>query len=76
MPPPGSGSYFFNYKGTHSMVLMAIANANYEFIMVDFGINGRISDGGVLEYTRFYEKLIHRLSNARRIIEHVFAIAL
>lgn len=56
-PPPGSGSYYYNYKGTHSLVLMAIVNANYEFIMCDFGINGRISDGGVLEYTNFYKRL-------------------
>lgn len=39
------------------MVLFGIVNANYEFIMVDFGINGRISDGGVIENTIFYEKL-------------------
>lgn len=38
---------------------MAIVNANYEFIMCDFGVNGRISDGGVIEYTHFYEKLKH-----------------
>lgn len=36
---------------------MAVVNANCEFIMCDFGINGRISDGGVIEYTNFYKKL-------------------
>jgi hypothetical protein len=29
-------------------------NANYEFILVDFGVNGRVSAGGVLEYTKFF----------------------
>lgn len=57
IPPPHSGSFYWNYKGTHSLVLMAIANANYEFIMIDFGTNGRVSDGGVIENTSFYEKL-------------------
>jgi len=32
---------------------MAIVNAKYEFIIVDVGANGRISDGGVLYYTKF-----------------------
>ncbi|KAJ8963716.1 hypothetical protein NQ314_005437 [Rhamnusium bicolor] len=36
---------------------MAIANADYEFIMCDFGTNGRISDGGVIDNTLFYKKL-------------------
>lgn len=57
IPPTGSGSYFYNYKGTHSLVLLAVVNANLEFIMCDFGINGRISDGGVIEYSNFYKKL-------------------
>lgn len=39
------------------MVLLAIVDARYQFIMCDFGVNGRISDGGVLQTTRFYEKL-------------------
>jgi hypothetical protein len=30
--------------------------ANYEFILVDFGTNGRISDGGVIENTDFHDK--------------------
>ncbi|CAH1984040.1 unnamed protein product [Acanthoscelides obtectus] len=36
---------------------MSIVDANYEFIMVDFGVNGRISDGGVIDHTTFYQKL-------------------
>lgn len=39
------------------MVLLAVANANYEFIVCDFGVNGRVSDGGVIEQTLFYDKL-------------------
>lgn len=36
---------------------MAIVNANYEFIFVDVGKNGRMSDGGVIEYTEFFTRL-------------------
>lgn len=63
VPPPNSGSFFYNYKGFHSMVLMAVVNANYEFIMCDFGTNGRISDGGVIENTKFGEKLTNSTLN-------------
>lgn len=56
--PANSGSYYFNYKEYFSTVLMAIVDANYEFIYVDVGCNGRVSDGGVIDNTTFYDKLL------------------
>ncbi|XP_068121714.1 putative nuclease HARBI1 [Hyperolius riggenbachi] len=59
--PRGSGLFYFNYKGFHSIVLMALVNAHYEFVMVDIGANGRVSDGGVIEKTSFMRKLKRNL---------------
>ncbi|XP_053990523.1 uncharacterized protein LOC128882795 [Hylaeus volcanicus] len=68
---------------------MAIANANYEFIMCDIDTNGRVSDGGVIVNTMFMKKLLENkldlptaepvihcetLLKARRIIENSFGI--
>nr|XP_022908174.1 putative nuclease HARBI1 [Onthophagus taurus] len=61
--PPGSGSYFFNYKGFNSVVLLAVVNANYEFIYVNCGTSGRVSDGGVLMETDFGELLENKKLN-------------
>jgi len=54
---PGTGSYYFNYKHLFNIVLMGIVNANYKFLMVDVGANGRVSDGGVFSNTMFCKSL-------------------
>ena len=46
--PDRAGSSFFNYKKSHSIVLPAVCNATYEFILVDIGESGTNSDGSVL----------------------------
>ncbi|KAL4084671.1 hypothetical protein QTP88_027598 [Uroleucon formosanum] len=53
--PKGSGSQYYNYKHFFSLVLMAVVDSNHEFIMVDVGANGRMSDGAVITNTKFDE---------------------
>ncbi|KAJ8943662.1 hypothetical protein NQ318_005664 [Aromia moschata] len=37
VPPPHSGTQYYNYKNFYSIVLMALVNINYEFIFIDVG---------------------------------------
>jgi len=60
---------------------MAIVNANYEFIICDVGTNGRVSDGGVIDNTKFFKNLqsetlnlprAEKVNSSNRILKYNF----
>uniref|UniRef100_A0A182PX58 DDE Tnp4 domain-containing protein n=1 Tax=Anopheles epiroticus TaxID=199890 RepID=A0A182PX58_9DIPT len=55
--PAGSGSKYFNYKKFNSIVLMAVVDAEYKFMMCDVGGPGSESDAAFIQTTEFYKKL-------------------
>lgn len=55
--PNESGSYYFNYKGYHSVVLLALVDAKGKFLYVDMGANGSSSDAGIFQVTHLRDAL-------------------
>ena len=45
--PRNGGSIYYNYKGYHAIVLMAVVDADYMFIWVEAGSNGSVSDAQI-----------------------------
>ncbi len=42
--PINAGSYYYNYKNCHSIVLIALVDGDYKFTWVEVGANGTSSD--------------------------------
>ncbi|XP_069810666.1 uncharacterized protein [Dendropsophus ebraccatus] len=55
--PSNSGSLYFNYKHYFSMVLLALADSDYRFVVVDIGAYGSAADAGVFRASRIGEML-------------------
>lgn len=55
--PLHSGSKYYNYKNTYSIVLMALVDSNYNFVFADIGGQGRISDGGIFQHSLLWQPI-------------------
>ena len=55
--PKGGGSLYYNYKGFHSVILMALVDADYKFLWVDVGSNGCAGDAQVFNCGQLREAI-------------------
>ncbi|GFO12727.1 nuclease harbi1 [Plakobranchus ocellatus] len=45
--PANSGSLYYNYKHSFSIMPLAMVDADYKFVYVDIGAYGKQPDGGI-----------------------------
>ena len=55
--PKNSGSQYYNYKKMFSIILLGLVDADYKFLYVHIGCNGRVPDGSVFENSGLAEAL-------------------
>lgn len=61
--PKNTGSNYFGYLKKFSIVLLAIADAEYKFICIDVGGYGKNSDGGIFEASNMGQNFMNRTMN-------------
>ena len=72
--PSNSGSYYYNYKNWFIIVLLAVVDANYQFVLVDVGCNGRISDNRVYQNSKISLAFEENTLNIRSLTENSMPI--
>jgi hypothetical protein len=58
--PNISGSSYYNYKRTFSIVLMASVDATSKFTFIDVGSMGRFSDGNIFSSCELERKMVKK----------------
>ena len=53
----GGGSFFHNYKGFHSIVLLALVDGDYKILWVVLGAAGSSSDAQIFKHTNLRHKV-------------------
>ncbi|CAG7666789.1 unnamed protein product [Allacma fusca] len=79
--PPNSGSLYHNYKKYFSIILLAVCDANYNFILINNGACGSESDGGIFRRSEFGKRIFNgtlplpparKLGDTENSCPHVF----
>ena len=55
--PQGGGNLFSNYKGFHSIVLLALEDGDYKFLWMDVGAARSTSDAQIFKHTDLSHKI-------------------
>lgn len=61
--PPQSGSLNFNYKKYFSIVLLAMCDADYNFIYINVGASGSNADSAIFRNSQLYARLDNETLN-------------
>ena len=55
--PAKGGSLYYNYKGFHSIIMMALVDAEYKFMWIDVGTAGSHSDAQIFNHSELKDAI-------------------